>query len=274
LSQENDEVDKLIKDKIATLKPLADVSDGAKHEITYKGKIVAKFCKRCKRFLKGDKAHFTAEHKRKADTPTPSATTGSTAGSTISTLSSGSPPTANLAAEANVAALDPDPPLTPALMRCEAVDYDTPVLPVNYQACLADDPVDDSSVDSAYNAFMAAPVVEDSPALLVDPPAFSGPWSEVIHSDGEVTLFYGTGADATSYDPAWLAAHGQPSTTAALRACLHYFLVVHQIQWPHCSLEGSQAFPVQKGVGRLHYWGPEPKKCRPRNCARIKIEWL
>jgi hypothetical protein len=127
LSQENDKVDKLIKDEIATLK-LADVSDSAKHEITYKGKIVAKFCKRCKRFLKGDKAHFTADHKRKTDNPTPSASNGSTAGSTISTLSSGSPPTANLATEANVAALDPAPPLTPALMRCEAVDYNTPVL--------------------------------------------------------------------------------------------------------------------------------------------------
>jgi hypothetical protein len=30
-------------------------------------------------------------------------------------------------------------------MHCEAVDYDTPVLPVNYQAYLVDDPVDDSS---------------------------------------------------------------------------------------------------------------------------------
>jgi hypothetical protein len=133
-------------------------------------------------------------------------------------LSSGSPPAANMAAEANVAALDPAPPLAPALMRCEAVDYDTPVLPVNYQAYLVDDPVDDSSVDSAYNAFMASPVVEASPAPLVGPPASSGPWSEVIHSDGEVTLFYGVGADATGYDPAWLAARGQPSTAAALNA--------------------------------------------------------
>jgi hypothetical protein len=103
-------------------------------------------------------------------------------------------------------------------MRCEAVDYDIPILPVNYQGYLVDDPVDDSLIDSAYNAFMAAPVVDASPAPLVGPPVFSGPWSEVIHSDGEVTLFYGVGADATSYDPAWLAACGQPSTAAALNA--------------------------------------------------------
>jgi hypothetical protein len=141
--KENDEVDTLIKDKISSLKPLADVSDGAKHEITYKNKVVAKFCKTCKRFLKGDKAHFTSEHKRKSD-----------AGSNGS------------AASANVAIIETpieeapeaEPVLAPSLMRCEAIDYDTPTLPSNYDAFLGDTP-DDASIDSVFNAFVAVPTV-------------------------------------------------------------------------------------------------------------------
>jgi hypothetical protein len=78
--------------------------------------------------------------------------------------------------------LVPPPTLHPiSLMRCEAVDYDTPVLPVNYHAFLINDPSDDSSVDSAYHAFMAAPIFDgpsppsqaptaDSDFILVPPP--------------------------------------------------------------------------------------------------------
>jgi hypothetical protein len=156
--KENEEVDTLIKDKISSLKPLSDVSDGAKHEIKYKNKVVAKFCKTCKRFLKGDKAHFTSEHKSKKD--------------------AGTSPSSSSAASANVVIVEPsvdEAPVAPALMRCEAVDYDTPALPSHYDAFLGDSP-DDASIDSAYNAFMAVPSLEGPPT----PEGPPGPWFEVI----------------------------------------------------------------------------------------------
>jgi RNase P subunit RPR2 len=184
---ENTEVDKLIKTKLASLKPLADVSADAKHEIKFKDKIVAKFCRKCKRFLKGDKAHYTSEHRSKGGDSKPDTKPPET-------------PTASLAAAA------------PALMRCDVPDYDTPSLIRRVDS--------DSDDDSVFQAFMAVPTEAPPTDVLPSRPAPTkeGPWREFVCADGEVTLFYGPGPDATAVDPAWLRAHGRPSTAAELNA--------------------------------------------------------
>jgi hypothetical protein len=189
---ENKEVDSLIANKVKTLEPLSDVPSDAKHEIVYKGKSVAKFCGICKRFLKGAKAHYTEDHRGKRN--------AKSEGTTDSTPES---PSGQLAA------------IAPSLMRCEVPDYSTPST-VWYGALENED---DASVDSACLAFMAfAPDESPHPPVQVPPVVMEGPWYEVVHSDGQMTLFHGHGPDATGYDPTWFADRGLPSTAAELNA--------------------------------------------------------
>ena len=149
---DNLEVDKLIKDKLASLKPLHEVPADAKHDIKFKDKVVAKFCRKCKRFLKGDKAHYTSEHRSKGGDGKPPEKPVESA-------------TASLAVAA------------PALMRCEAADYDTPVL-TRYT------PDSDSDDDSVFQAFMAVAPPEDP--LVVPPPP--DPPSEPTGQEAEFKL--------------------------------------------------------------------------------------
>ena len=114
--------------------------------VTVNGKVVAKYCKRCKRYTKGSSAHFTTKHRGKSSTAQVSTTTAS--------------PTASLAA-VDEAPEDVD---SPALFCCEVPDYDTPVLVHRKSSS-------DSSLDSTYQAFVAAtthpeqvPLVQDSHA--------------------------------------------------------------------------------------------------------------
>ena len=142
-SNSNDEATKInqaIKDKLKELP--SSVEDDAKLTVTVNGKVVAKYCKRCKRYTKGSSAHFTTEHRGKSSTQV-STTTAS--------------PTASLAA-IDEAPEDVD---SPALFRCEVPDYDTPVL-VHRESS------SDSSLDSTYQAFVAATTDPDQVPLVQD----------------------------------------------------------------------------------------------------------
>ena len=154
------DIAKAIVAKLKSIGEIKKVSADAQHDVKHKGAVVAKFCKKCRKFVIGAKAHFTSEHR--SNTPGDSGDAGGTPA----------------AAAANVASadLEPDPapdpepdPLVqaPALLQCEAVDYDTP----SFVRRSVDS--DDESTDSAYNAFMA---------FLPPPPAdgsTEGPWIPV-----------------------------------------------------------------------------------------------
>ena len=51
-----------IKERMKTMPSNASIPDDAKHTIEIDGKVLAKYCRHCKRFTKGNKAHFTTEH--------------------------------------------------------------------------------------------------------------------------------------------------------------------------------------------------------------------
>ena len=55
----------MCKEKQATLPPIKDIPKEAEHSVTLDGKIVAKFCRHCKRFNIGATAHYTSEHTKK-----------------------------------------------------------------------------------------------------------------------------------------------------------------------------------------------------------------
>jgi len=123
-------------------------------------------------------------------------------------------------------------------MRCEVPDYSTPHS-VWYDALDAED---DSSVDSACLAFMAfAPEEAPDPPVQVPLVVTEGPWFEVVHSDGQVTLFSGHGPDATAYDPTWFADRGLPSTAAELNAIASPFQ-------PEASTDDTSFQPVCRKV--------------------------
>ena len=102
------------------------------------GQVVAKFCNKCKRYTKGASAHFTSEHKSKGGTKTEAKPT-------------------DVSPSASLAAIDD----APALLRCEIPDYDTPTL--GQRDAFSDD---EASIDSTYNAFVAAAVPPSSDTKL------------------------------------------------------------------------------------------------------------
>ena len=93
------------------------------------GQVVAKYCDRCKRYTKGDSAHFTTEHKGSSkDEAKPN----------------------EISPMASLAAIED----CPVLLRCEVPNYDTPILSTGDLNLAAAQ--DDDSIDSTYNAFFAA----------------------------------------------------------------------------------------------------------------------
>ena len=104
--------------------------------------LVAILGNKCKRYNIGGRAHYTSRHKDRKP------------------KSASNDKSSDASATASLAAIDDQP----AMMRCEVPDYDTPVLAQSYNG-YAD--VDDASVDSCLNAFLAA----GSVASYADPPA-------------------------------------------------------------------------------------------------------
>ena len=60
----NKKITAACKEKFKTMPKRADITKDAQYKITIDGKDVAKYCKVCGRFVRGDNAHFTTEHKR------------------------------------------------------------------------------------------------------------------------------------------------------------------------------------------------------------------
>jgi hypothetical protein len=52
-----------IKTKTATLPPREQIPDDAKHTVSVDGTVTAKYCRHCGKFVRGKKAHFTADCK-------------------------------------------------------------------------------------------------------------------------------------------------------------------------------------------------------------------
>ena len=79
----NAKISEAIKKKLPTMPPRENIKDDAKYEITIDGKVVAKYCRHCNRFIRTDKQHHTIDHKGSVrfpytgtgtPTPTPSPT--------------------------------------------------------------------------------------------------------------------------------------------------------------------------------------------------------
>ena len=69
----NTKCNALIKDQLETMPDKSNIPADAKYTIEVDGKVVAKYCNVCGRFVKGSKQHFTSEHrKRNPNTPSPS----------------------------------------------------------------------------------------------------------------------------------------------------------------------------------------------------------
>ena len=63
-ADQNSEVSRLIKEKMKTLPDRKQISDDAVYEIEVNGQVLAKYCKKCRRFTRGDKKHSTSEHNK------------------------------------------------------------------------------------------------------------------------------------------------------------------------------------------------------------------
>ena len=60
-------INKLIKETLSKMPSLKDTPMDYEKSISYQGKVVAKYCRKCRRFTKGVKMHSSTEHKsRKA----------------------------------------------------------------------------------------------------------------------------------------------------------------------------------------------------------------
>jgi hypothetical protein len=203
------ELNSLIAAKKAEINALSTVPTDAKFEVSFKGKIMAKYCHICGRFGKGNKAHYTAEHKSARIAPP--ATPDPPVAAPVAALAEALPP---VPPQATLAAI------SPLLMRCEVPDYDTPSY--HHHVHFAYD--DDESVDSTYHAcsaFMAfAPPPEeppDSPAMFVSTdlptspvPMIYSPSTAPTHSD-DPSLVEESFEDAVEGDLAdeesWFALH-------------------------------------------------------------------
>lgn len=126
----NAKISEAIKKKLPTMPPRENIKDDAKYEITIDGKVVAKYCRHCNRFIRTDKQHHTIDHKGSVrfpytgtgtptptptQTPTPTPTTPAPS-PTIISLAAFSPPATSPT---------PPPPGTDTPFRtCPDVDYE------------------------------------------------------------------------------------------------------------------------------------------------------
>ena len=62
-TEENSKVSELVREKFKTMPRRKDIADDAVYEIELDGKVVAIYCKQCRRFTRGDKKHKTTEHR-------------------------------------------------------------------------------------------------------------------------------------------------------------------------------------------------------------------
>jgi hypothetical protein len=122
----DDSLKKAIDAEVAKLpEDRTTISDDAKLTVKMNGKVVAKFCKKCNRFMRGKAMHFTSEHRSKK------ANGGSPAQPTEAPVEQ---PAADLAVAGD---------LQVPLMRMEDVNYDTPFIRPRHSD-------ESSSEDSAY----------------------------------------------------------------------------------------------------------------------------
>jgi hypothetical protein len=140
-SSSSDKLNKLIKKKLKSLS--MPVPEDAVHEIKMDGKVVAKYCSKCKRFTKGKSIHSTAEHKSKKDNPDAKAKQEAKEAPAEPSL------TASLAV---IAPTTVEQAL--GLWRCDIPDYDTHGADITLDS-------DDESIDSAHYAFMAGVYDQD-----------------------------------------------------------------------------------------------------------------
>jgi hypothetical protein len=58
----NNQLAELIRDRLTSMPPRANIPDEAEHSIKIGEEVVAKYCRHCGRFVKGNMAHYTKEH--------------------------------------------------------------------------------------------------------------------------------------------------------------------------------------------------------------------
>jgi len=133
----------LIKSRILELGDPKLIPIGAKHDIVIDGKVMAKYCAHCGRFVKGHNAHYTTEHTGPRSTtkfkPHPNSNPQGPPREAPASLPG--PATAAVAAHP----MYPPTVPSPSLLRCELPDYDTPSVQSPY--------VPDRQ-PSDYNAFL------------------------------------------------------------------------------------------------------------------------
>jgi len=137
-----------IKARLLELGDPRNIPEGARYDIVLEGKVVAKYCNHCRRFIKGHNSHYTTEHTG----PRQSRFKSKAAPSGPSVAAPGDPPGPAIAAVASLPLAETPlfqaapPTLTsPSLFRCELPDYETPSAPSSH---LPD------RVPSDYNAFL------------------------------------------------------------------------------------------------------------------------
>ena len=68
----------LMKEKLKSMPSREQIPDDAKYSIEVNGKTVAKYCRHCGRFSKGNSQHYTTEHKGQKKFPYKGSTSGET----------------------------------------------------------------------------------------------------------------------------------------------------------------------------------------------------
>jgi len=240
-AEDSKKVTALIKTKLSTMPPIHEIAESATYDIRMGNRIVAKFCGKCHRFTKGNKAHYTSEHK--GGHP-PSGGSRSGGGSKRPPNQDSKPPASSPAPAAAVVASAPVadiPAPASRLMRCDVPDdlYDTPN--IGFRGPSAD--TSDDSDDSAYRAFVCAPLMSPSdfaeslPSLIdVDamhsevpyahsplPPELVALGLAAEYCDphtGTKFLVWGSGIDRKKYPVDLLEFRGLPSTATAFNHCI------------------------------------------------------